>query len=218
MIKLTELLREVIQENVGPSEKLILWHGTPDEKISISRLSFGMYTHTDVRVCLDYARRGTQSVYKIILKPTAKIKDLSDPEDFFEWCRNSGILEDFSYEVPASEIDDYDPDCILEKLPFEPDPDDDDEEQMYSVISIDVVDKLKSGQIFQDDPHAQNGITRTAYGQKYDVLVMPDWVGHATDNFVYVILKKSCIQSYKKYHADDITEMGVDNFLSKHGS
>lgn len=219
MITLTELLRQVIQENTVSPEKIILWHGTSETSLEESEPGYvGIYTTRDIRVSLDYAQQGDKSVYMITLKPSAKLHNLSDPEEFYDWCKESGVLESLAYEVPESEIENYDPECVIKKLPT-PDSEYDAEEQMYMVVDSDVLEYLKNGTIYNYDSTMQNDIASYSRNQGYDVLIIPDYLGDhhsGTEHISYVILNLNCIDKFKKYNAEDIERIGINQFLNKY--
>ncbi len=78
-------------------KKLILFHGSDNKFTDIepNKRLRGLYMSTDISVAKDYGKY----TYSYSVLPSAKILDLSDPQDFLAYIQKNNIIDDMDFDL-----------------------------------------------------------------------------------------------------------------------
>lgn len=201
---LVRIYQNILKESA--TKKVELFHGTKHNTLTLDKNSYnyyGIFTHPDPRVALDYTGIGHDGyVFILGIKPDANILNLKDPYIYFEWCLENGVLDGYREDVASDDYDDRYWYQIGEEIV------DDDGDIYYPCIPVELYDSLHGGTSYQYSRNLQNEISKTAESLGYDILIAPDYLGSsAGEHISYIILDMKCVQTVKRHRGREIEKM-----------
>ena len=98
-MKITEIISNTILEYLNENEQgLVLYHGTPDNGLNIEDIEpdynlKGLYTTIDKIAAKQYTGSDGK-IFSFRIRPTAKILNLGDGNELYEWMVENGLFDD----------------------------------------------------------------------------------------------------------------------------